>query len=147
MRCTLARMVQEDPEYVFRFPEPDPVSPPILGFNDVDFNYPKGPTLFSDLNFGLDMESRLAIVGPNGVFSMRYGCRSTKVLAKLMCEVLQHPIVRLNTRLEALSMYWQRLSEPAARAQLDMYFRASCAWSCHDVVWEHPAVMHPRLER
>lgn len=59
-------MVQEDPEYVFRFPEPDPVSPPILGFNDVDFNYPKGPTLFSNLNFGLDMESRLAIVGPNG---------------------------------------------------------------------------------
>ncbi|KAK9827792.1 hypothetical protein WJX74_002330 [Apatococcus lobatus] len=59
--------VEEDPEYVFRFPEPDPVSPPILGFNDVDFNYPKGPTLFRDLNFGLDMESRLAIVGPNGI--------------------------------------------------------------------------------
>ena len=59
--------MQEDPEYVFRFPEPDPVSPPILGFNDVDFNYPKGPTLFRDLNFGLDMESRLAIVGPNGM--------------------------------------------------------------------------------
>ena len=59
--------MQEDPEYVFRFPEPDPVSPPILGFNDVDFNYTKGPTLFRDLNFGLDMESRLAIVGPNGM--------------------------------------------------------------------------------
>ncbi|KAK9867268.1 hypothetical protein WJX84_007223 [Apatococcus fuscideae] len=59
--------VEEDPEYVFKFPEPDPISPPILGFNDVDFNYPKGPTLFRDLNFGLDMESRLAIVGPNGI--------------------------------------------------------------------------------
>ena len=61
--------MQEDPEYVFKFPEPDPVSPPILGFNDVDFNYPKGPTLFRDLNFGLDMVSRLAIVGPNGELS------------------------------------------------------------------------------
>jgi len=26
-----------------------------------------GPTLFHNLNFGLDLESRLAIVGPNGI--------------------------------------------------------------------------------
>ena len=38
----------------------------MLGFDDVDFNYPDGPTLFHDLNFGIDMDSRLAIVGPNG---------------------------------------------------------------------------------
>ena len=50
-----------------RFPEPDSVSPPVLGFTDVDFGYPNGPTLFKGLNFGLDMESRLAIVGPNGM--------------------------------------------------------------------------------
>lgn len=28
---------------------------------------PGGPTLFRDLNFGLDLDSRLAIVGPNGI--------------------------------------------------------------------------------
>ena len=49
-----------------RFPEPEPVPPPVLGFSDVDFGYPDGPRLFQNLNFGLDMESRLAIVGPNG---------------------------------------------------------------------------------
>ena len=49
-----------------RFPDPDPVVPPILAFNDVSFGYPGGPTLFHDLNFGIDMESRFAMVGPNG---------------------------------------------------------------------------------
>ncbi len=43
------------------------VSPPILSFTDVDFAYPGGPTLFRDLNFGLDLSSRFAIVGPNGI--------------------------------------------------------------------------------
>ncbi len=42
------------------------MSPPILGFSDVDFGYPGGPTLFRNLNFGLDLESRFAIVGANG---------------------------------------------------------------------------------
>ncbi len=52
--------------YVFRFPAPEAVAPPVLGFNDVSFGYPGGPLLFTGLNFGLDMESRFAIVGPNG---------------------------------------------------------------------------------
>jgi hypothetical protein len=44
-----------DPEYVFSFPDPGAagVSPPILGFHDVDFAYEGGPTLFKGLNFGL----------------------------------------------------------------------------------------------
>ena len=54
-----------------RFPEPEAVSPPVLGFTDVDFNYPNGPKLFTKLNFGLDMESRLAIVRPNGASKKR----------------------------------------------------------------------------
>lgn len=59
---------EKDPEYQFQFPDPGaPVSPPILGFNDVSFNYPGGPTLFKKLNFGMDLESRFAIVGPNGI--------------------------------------------------------------------------------
>ena len=49
-----------------RFPDPDPINPPVLGFSDVSFNYPDGPTLFHNLNFGIDMDSRLAMVGPNG---------------------------------------------------------------------------------
>ena len=38
----------------------------MVSFQDVSFGYPGGPTLFRNLDFGLDMESRLAIVGANG---------------------------------------------------------------------------------
>jgi hypothetical protein len=50
-----AQVTEKDAEYVFNFPEPvlTGLSPPILGFHDVDFNYPGGPTLFKGLNFGL----------------------------------------------------------------------------------------------
>ena len=34
---------------------------------DTDFGYPGQPNLFKNVNFGIDMESRVAIVGPNGV--------------------------------------------------------------------------------
>ncbi|XP_014675912.1 PREDICTED: ATP-binding cassette sub-family F member 1-like [Priapulus caudatus] len=56
-------------EYVvrFRFPQPPPLQPPIIGLHDVSFGYPGQPKLFLNLEFGVDMSSRLAIVGPNGV--------------------------------------------------------------------------------
>lgn len=68
--------MEEDPQYQFRFPEPDTVSPPILGFHNVSFGYPGGRRLFHDLNFGIDMESRFAMVGPNGARPVSIVCRS-----------------------------------------------------------------------
>jgi len=38
-----------------------------LGLHDASFNYPGQPPLFKKVDFGIDMESRIAIVGPNGV--------------------------------------------------------------------------------
>ncbi|KAG2441206.1 hypothetical protein HYH02_010050 [Chlamydomonas schloesseri] len=67
-RMAEVEVMEEDPEYVFNFPEPEgSAAPPIIAFNDVDFGYPGGPLLFKKLNFGLDLESRFAIVGPNGI--------------------------------------------------------------------------------
>ncbi|XP_038063471.1 ATP-binding cassette sub-family F member 1-like [Patiria miniata] len=56
-------------EYVvkFTFPQPPKLNPPILGLYAVDFGYPDQELLFKNLEFGIDMESRIAIVGPNGV--------------------------------------------------------------------------------
>lgn len=57
-------------EYVvkFSFPEPPPVQPPILGLHEVSFKYETATDyIFENLEFGIDMESRIAIVGPNGV--------------------------------------------------------------------------------
>lgn len=79
-RLGQSELIEEDPDYIFRFPAAEPVSPPILGFMDVDFGYPGGPTLFRNLNFGIDMESRFAMVGPNGESSSsRVSCQSVCV--------------------------------------------------------------------
>jgi len=56
-------------EYVvkFRFPDVTSLQPPILGLYNTSFNYEDQPPLFKKVDFGIDMESRVAIVGPNGV--------------------------------------------------------------------------------
>ncbi|XP_034773356.2 ATP-binding cassette sub-family F member 1-like isoform X1 [Acipenser ruthenus] len=51
----------------FTFPNPPPLSPPILGLHTVDFGYESQKPLFKNVDFGIDMESRICIVGPNGV--------------------------------------------------------------------------------
>ncbi|KAK7094426.1 ATP-binding cassette sub-family F member 1-like [Littorina saxatilis] len=51
----------------FTFPKPTPLNPPILGLHSTTFAYPGQKPLFKNLDFGIDMESRVAIVGPNGV--------------------------------------------------------------------------------
>lgn len=57
-----------DPDYKFEFPSPDDrPGPPIISFSDASFGYPGGPILFKNLNFGIDLDSRIAMVGPNGI--------------------------------------------------------------------------------
>ncbi|XP_034748299.1 ATP-binding cassette sub-family F member 1 isoform X1 [Etheostoma cragini] len=51
----------------FTFPNPPPLSPPILGLHSVDFWYDIQKPLFKNVEFGIDMGSRICIVGPNGV--------------------------------------------------------------------------------
>ncbi|XP_049457517.1 ATP-binding cassette sub-family F member 1 [Epinephelus fuscoguttatus] len=51
----------------FTFPNPPPLSPPILGLHSVDFGYDGQKPLFKNVDFGIDMDSRICIVGPNGV--------------------------------------------------------------------------------
>lgn len=56
-------------EYIvkFRFPEPSQLQPPILGVHNVTFAFPSQKPLFIKVDFGIDLTSRVAIVGPNGV--------------------------------------------------------------------------------
>lgn len=64
-----AELLKRPREYTvkFTFPNPPPLSPPILGLHGVDFGYESQKLLFKNLEFGIDMESRICIVGPNGV--------------------------------------------------------------------------------
>ncbi|PAV67989.1 hypothetical protein WR25_23357 [Diploscapter pachys] len=61
-------LLQRIKEYMvkFLFPETTKINPPILGLHNVTFGY-GNQVLFNDLDFGVDMDSRIAIVGPNGV--------------------------------------------------------------------------------
>lgn len=62
-------LLQRPKEYIvkFKFKQPSELQPPILGLYDVDFGYGEGPLIFQKVNFGVDLSSRVAIVGPNGV--------------------------------------------------------------------------------
>lgn len=62
-------LLQRPKEYVvkFSFPDPPPLQPPILGLHNVDFNFPGQKPLFKGVDFGIDLNTRIAIVGPNGV--------------------------------------------------------------------------------
>lgn len=66
----VGELLKKPKDYVvkFKFVEAPPLQPPILGLHDVDFRYTSnGPLIFKNVNFGVDMSSRIAIVGPNGV--------------------------------------------------------------------------------
>lgn len=51
----------------FNFPDPPPLQPPILGLLNVTFNFEGQKSLFVNVDFGIDLNTRIAIVGPNGV--------------------------------------------------------------------------------
>ncbi|XP_046844232.1 ATP-binding cassette sub-family F member 1-like [Xenia sp. Carnegie-2017] len=69
MEAETVELIRKPKEYVvkFSFPLPPPLNPPILGLKEVTFGYPNQPKLFVDLDFGIDLSSRIAVVGNNGV--------------------------------------------------------------------------------
>jgi len=54
---------------------------PILAVDNVSFKYPKGKLLFEDVDFGINMDSRIALVGANGT--------GKSTLLKLMLQDLE----------------------------------------------------------
>ena len=50
----------------FCFPDPGHLPPPVLAFHDVSFAYPGCEPLYSGVDFCVDLDSRVALVGPNG---------------------------------------------------------------------------------
>ncbi|KAI9094979.1 P-loop containing nucleoside triphosphate hydrolase protein [Phlyctochytrium arcticum] len=91
--------------------------PPVLKFRDVSFNYPGGRQLFHDLNFGIDLDSRIALVGPNGA--------GKSTLLKLMLGHLQ-PTEGTITRNHHLriAQFHQHMGD-----QLDMD-KSAVGWLC-----------------
>ncbi|KAK8041170.1 ABC transporter [Apiospora phragmitis] len=65
----LIEKVVDDREFKFRFAEAEKLPPPVLSFDNVTFSYSGKPEddLYRNVDLGFDMDSRAALVGPNGV--------------------------------------------------------------------------------
>ncbi|GBG24109.1 ATP-binding cassette sub-family F member 1 [Hondaea fermentalgiana] len=64
------QLLQRPKDYVvnFDFPEPEiELQGNYISVEDVAFKYPGGKTLFKKLSFGIDKDSRITIVGANGI--------------------------------------------------------------------------------
>ncbi|XP_071505095.1 ATP-binding cassette sub-family F member 2-like [Diadema antillarum] len=63
----LTEKVVSDKTISFYFPDCGKVPPPVMMVQHVSFRYADGkPLIYKDLEFGLDLDSRVALVGPNG---------------------------------------------------------------------------------
>ena len=66
MRSGLTEKPQVERKLKFRFPDPGAIPPPVMQVNNVSFAYPGCAPLYDNLEFGVDLDSRIALVGPNG---------------------------------------------------------------------------------
>nr|MCS5612495.1 ATP-binding cassette domain-containing protein [Candidatus Poribacteria bacterium] len=64
-RMQPAASVIEDKKISFAFPKPDPLPPPLISLNQVQVGY-DGIAVLHNLNLRIDMDDRIALLGPNG---------------------------------------------------------------------------------
>ncbi|CAN1258173.1 ABC transporter F family member 1 [Linum perenne] len=65
-RGGLTEKVARDKILVFRFVDVGKLPPPVLQFVEVAFGYTPENLIYKHLDFGVDLDSRIALVGPNG---------------------------------------------------------------------------------
>jgi ATP-binding cassette subfamily F protein 2 len=99
-----------DPVYTFDFPRCDKLSPPVMAFKEVSFSYSGKAEdyLYTGLDFGVDLDSRIALVGPNGA--------GKSTLLKLMMEEIKPVVGEVAKNGHLRIGYYNQHSE----AQLDM---------------------------
>jgi ATP-binding cassette subfamily F protein 3 len=59
--------VLEDPTTIFMFENPEKLRPPIVRIDEGQFGYTPDTTLLRDITFTVDMGSKVAVLGANGV--------------------------------------------------------------------------------
>ena len=67
-------------EVAFRFPEPEPLAPPLIALDGVAVGYGDGKPVLADLDLRIDMDDRIALLGANG--------NGKSTLAKLLSDRL-----------------------------------------------------------
>jgi ABC-type Mn2+/Zn2+ transport system ATPase subunit len=66
LKSGLTDKVDHEKALDFKFPDCGKISPPVLQCNDIAFGYPGCEILYAGVDFGIDLDSRVALVGPNG---------------------------------------------------------------------------------
>ncbi|CAJ1979259.1 unnamed protein product [Sphenostylis stenocarpa] len=103
-RGGLAEKVVRDKVLVFRFTDVGKLPPPVLQFVEVSFGYTPDSLIYKNIDFGVDLDSRVALVGPNGA--------GKSTLLKLMTGDLMPSdgMVRRHNHLR-IAQYHQHLAE------------------------------------
>ncbi|XP_031123268.1 ABC transporter F family member 1-like [Ipomoea triloba] len=111
-RGGLTEKVSRDSVLVFRFSDVGKLPPPVLQFVEVTFGYTPDNLIYKNIDFGVDLDSRVALVGPNGA--------GKSTLLKLMVGDLvpQDGMVRRHNHLK-IAQFHQHLAE-----KLDMEMSA-----------------------
>ncbi|KAF2789605.1 hypothetical protein K505DRAFT_378100 [Melanomma pulvis-pyrius CBS 109.77] len=91
--------VHQDRVFTFRFADVEKLPPPVLSLDDVTFSYngKKEDNLYENLDFGVDMDSRTALVGPNGVGKSTLLNIFTGKLSPTSGSVSRHTHLKLGT--------------------------------------------------
>lgn len=101
----LTEKATDDKMLNFYFPSCGTIPPPVIMVQNVSFRYnDTTPYIYKNLEFGIDLDTRLALVGPNGA--------GKSTLLKLLCSEL-HPtsgMIRKNSHLR-IARYHQHLHE------------------------------------
>ena len=58
--------ISEDQMETMEFPNPQPLSPPLIALEDVSVGYVEGKPILTGLNQRIDMDDRIALLGANG---------------------------------------------------------------------------------
>lgn len=101
----LTERVVDDKTLNFSFPSCGTIPPPVIMVQNVSFRYnDETPWIYKNLEFGIDLDTRLALVGPNGA--------GKSTLLKLLYGDLQSTtgMIRKNSHLR-IARYHQHLHE------------------------------------
>lgn len=54
--------VEKEIEVTLKFPEVEPLNPPVMTLNEVQFKYSADKVIFTSVNLGANLDSRICIV-------------------------------------------------------------------------------------
>jgi len=127
--------VIEDKTTNFIFPNPSPLSPPLIAMDEVVLGYEPGKPIVKDLDLRIDMDDRIALLGANGngkstmmkMLAGRLKPQEGKIVKSKKLEVgyfAQHQSEELpadETAYEYMQEQMEGVIEPKVRAQLGKF--------------------------